>query len=84
MVIFRENTEDIYAGIEYAKGSEEVKKVNCISYKMKWVLKKFVSLKLLVLVLNQFLKKVQSVLVRAAIKYAIKEGRKSVTLSSQR
>lgn len=25
MVIFRENTEDIYAGIEYAKGSEEVK-----------------------------------------------------------
>ena len=27
MVIFRENTEDIYAGIEYAKGSDEVKKV---------------------------------------------------------
>lgn len=26
MVIFRENTEDIYAGIEYAEGSEEVKK----------------------------------------------------------
>ena len=27
MVIFRENTEDIYAGIEYAEGSAEVKKV---------------------------------------------------------
>ncbi|MEH7584957.1 isocitrate/isopropylmalate family dehydrogenase, partial [Priestia megaterium] len=27
MVIFRENTEDIYAGIEYAKGSEEVQKL---------------------------------------------------------
>ena len=27
MVIFRENTEDIYAGIEYAKGSEEAKKL---------------------------------------------------------
>lgn len=27
MVIFRENTEDIYAGIEYAKGSEEVEKL---------------------------------------------------------
>ncbi|GJM74277.1 hypothetical protein HMSSN036_64930 [Paenibacillus macerans] len=27
MVIFRENTEDIYAGIEYKEGSEEVKKV---------------------------------------------------------
>jgi isocitrate dehydrogenase len=27
MVIFRENTEDIYAGIEFAAGSDEVKKV---------------------------------------------------------
>src|SRR5213083_104336 len=27
MVIFRENTEDIYAGIEFAEGSAEVKKV---------------------------------------------------------
>ena len=27
MVIFRENTEDIYAGIEWAAGTEEVKKV---------------------------------------------------------
>lgn len=27
MVIFRENTEDIYAGIEWAAGSEDVKKV---------------------------------------------------------
>jgi isocitrate dehydrogenase len=27
MVIFRENSEDIYAGIEWAAGSEEVKKV---------------------------------------------------------
>ena len=27
MVIFRENSEDIYAGIEWAEGSDEVKKV---------------------------------------------------------
>jgi isocitrate dehydrogenase len=27
MVVFRENTEDIYAGIEYAAGSEEVKRL---------------------------------------------------------
>src|SRR5690606_26528189 len=27
MVIFRENTEDIYAGIEYQEGTPEVKKV---------------------------------------------------------
>ena len=26
MVIFRENTEDIYAGIEYAQGSQKQKK----------------------------------------------------------
>ncbi len=27
MVIFRENTEDIYAGIEWAAGTDEVEKV---------------------------------------------------------
>ncbi|MFP3381606.1 isocitrate/isopropylmalate family dehydrogenase, partial [Bacillus sp. SIMBA_069] len=27
MVIFRENTEDIYAGVEWAEGTPEVKKV---------------------------------------------------------
>src|ERR1700759_468571 len=27
MVIFRENTEDIYAGIEYAAGTDEAKKI---------------------------------------------------------
>ncbi len=27
MIIFRENTEDIYAGIEWAEGSDEVKKI---------------------------------------------------------
>ena len=44
MVIFRENTEDIYAGIEYQEGSEEVKKV-LLSCKMKWASTKSVSLK---------------------------------------
>ncbi len=27
MVIFRENTEDIYAGIEYAQGSKKLEKL---------------------------------------------------------
>jgi len=27
MIIFRENTEDVYAGIEWASGSEEAKKL---------------------------------------------------------
>ena len=60
MVIFRENTEDIYAGIEYAKGTENAKKL--IDFlQTNWVLTKFVSQKLQVLVLNQFLKKVLNV-----------------------
>ena len=79
MVIFRENTEDIYAGIEYEKGTEEVKKlIDFLQNEMG--VKKSDSLKLQVSVLNQYLKKEQLVLVRAAINYAIKEGRKSVTL----
>ena len=45
MVIFRENTEDIYAGIEFKEGTEEVKKL-LTSYKMKWVLQIFVFPKL--------------------------------------
>ena len=79
MVIFRENTEDIYAGIEFQKGTDEVKKI-ILSFKMKWVRKKSASLKHLELELSQFLKKVRSVLVRAAIQYALDEGRKNVTL----
>ena len=62
MVIFRENTEDIYAGIEYAEGSDRSRKSSLTSFKMKWVLIKSVSQKLLVLVLNQFQRKVQNVL----------------------
>jgi isocitrate dehydrogenase len=44
MVIFRENTEDIYAGIEYKAGTPEVKKVIDFLQKEMGV-KKFVSLK---------------------------------------
>jgi len=33
MVIFRENTEDIYAGIEYVAGSAEAQKVSTSSPK---------------------------------------------------
>ncbi|WP_153123973.1 NADP-dependent isocitrate dehydrogenase [Peribacillus tepidiphilus] len=79
MVIFRENTEDIYAGIEYAKGSEEVKKV--IDFlrnemgvtKIRFPETSGIGIKP---VSEEGTKR----LVRAAINYAIKEGRKSVTL----
>ncbi|PLS16965.1 isocitrate dehydrogenase (NADP(+)) [Bacillus sp. M6-12] len=79
MVIFRENTEDIYAGIEYAQGSDEVKKV--IDFlrnemgvnKIRFPETSGIGIKP---VSEEGTKR----LVRAAINYAIKEGRKSVTL----
>ncbi|MBS4199949.1 NADP-dependent isocitrate dehydrogenase [Bacillus sp. FJAT-49732] len=79
MVIFRENTEDIYAGIEYKEGSDEVKKV--IKFlqeemgvnKIRFPETSGIGIKP---VSAEGTKR----LVRAAINYAIKEGRKSVTL----
>ncbi|BDG31078.1 NADP-dependent isocitrate dehydrogenase [Parageobacillus thermoglucosidasius] len=79
MVIFRENTEDIYAGIEYAKGTPEVKKV--IDFlqnemgvrKIRFPETSGIGIKP---ISEQGTKR----LVRAAIKYAIEHGRKSVTL----
>ena len=59
MVIFRENSEDIYAGIEWKADSEEAKK-SLNSFKKKWGSQKFVSLKDVVLVLNPFPKKEHS------------------------
>ncbi|KTD85702.1 NADP-dependent isocitrate dehydrogenase [Paenibacillus etheri] len=79
MVIFRENTEDIYAGIEYQEGSDEVKKVIEFLQKEMGVNKiRFPETS------GIGIKPVSSEgskrLVRAAIEYAIKHGRKSVTL----
>ena len=79
MVIFRENTEDIYAGIEYEKGTEAVKKV--IDFlqnemgvnKIRFPETSGIGIK-------PVSEEGTSRLVRAAINYAIKEGRKSVTL----
>lgn len=79
MVIFRENTEDIYAGIEYEKGTEAVKKV--IDFlqnemgvnKIRFPETSGIGIK-------PVSEEGTTRLVRAAINYAIKEGRKSVTL----
>ncbi len=79
MVIFRENTEDIYAGIEYEKGSEAAKKV--IDFlqnemgvnKIRFPETSGIGIK-------PVSEEGTNRLVRAAINYAIKEGRKSVTL----
>ncbi|AIM15868.1 MULTISPECIES: NADP-dependent isocitrate dehydrogenase [Neobacillus] len=79
MVIFRENTEDIYAGIEYEKGSEAVKKViNFLQNEMG--VKKIRFPETSGIGIKPVSEEGTHRLVRAAINYAIKEGRKSVTL----
>jgi isocitrate dehydrogenase len=79
MVIFRENTEDIYAGIEYAKGTEEVKKVIDFLQNEMGV-KKIRFPETSGIGIKPISEEGTKRLVRAAINYAIKEGRKSVTL----
>lgn len=79
MVIFRENTEDIYAGIEWAEGSEEVKKV------IKFLQEEMGVTKIRFpetsgIGIKPVSQEGTTRLVRAAIDYAIKEGRKSVTI----
>ncbi|TVX98004.1 NADP-dependent isocitrate dehydrogenase [Cohnella terricola] len=79
MVIFRENTEDIYAGIEYQSGTEEVKKVLEFLQKEMGV-KKIRFPETSGIGIKPVSSEGSKRLVRAAIEYAIKHGRKSVTL----
>ena len=79
MVIFRENTEDIYAGIEYAKGSDEAKKL------IEFLQNEFGVQKIRFpetsgIGIKPISEEGTKRLVRAALNYAIKEGRKSLTL----
>jgi isocitrate dehydrogenase len=79
MVIFRENTEDIYAGIEYAKGTEEVKKlIDFLQNEMG--VRKIRFPETSGIGIKPISEEGTKRLVRAAIKYAIEHGRKSVTL----
>lgn len=76
MVVFRENTEDLYAGIEWKYDSEEAKK-------LRWYLKEQFGIKLTddtgigIKPISRF--KSQR-LVRKAIQFALQNHRKSVTL----
>lgn len=79
MVIFRENTEDIYAGIEYKEGSEEVKKVLQFLQNEMGV-KKIRFPETSGIGIKPVSEEGSKRLVRAAVEYAIKHGRKSVTL----
>jgi len=79
MVIFRENTEDIYAGIEWKAGTPEVKKV------VSWLqtemnVKKIRFPETSSIGIKPVSEEGTERLVRAAIRYALTNGRKSVTL----
>ncbi|TFE00943.1 NADP-dependent isocitrate dehydrogenase [Jeotgalibacillus salarius] len=79
MVIFRENTEDIYAGIEFAEGSDEVKKL--ISFLQDEMGAKNIRFpETSGIGIKPVSKEGTERLVRASINYALTEGRKSVTL----
>jgi len=79
MVIFRENTEDIYAGIEYAAGSDEQKKLlNFLQTELGVNKIRFPETS--GLGIKPVSKEGTERLVRAAIEYAIKHNKPSVTL----
>ncbi len=79
MVIFRENTEDIYAGIEYKAGTPEVKKViEFLQKEMKVNKIRFPETS--AIGVKPVSEEGSKRLIRAAIRYAIANNRKSVTL----
>src|SRR5262245_65363719 len=81
MVIFRENTEDIYAGIEFAEGTPEAKKVlDFLRKEFPSSCKKIRFPETVALGLKPVSKEGSERLIRAAIAYAIRHKRKSVTL----
>ena len=79
MVIFRENTEDIYAGIEWAAGTDEVKKVIAFLSDMG-VRKKIRFPESSAIGIKPVSEDGSKRLIRKAIQYAIDNGRKSVTI----
>ncbi len=76
VVIFRENTEDVYAGIEYASGSDEMRKLERF-LKQDMGARFFDDAGLGIKPISPFATKR---LVRKAIQYAIANQRESVTL----
>ncbi|MCA0171609.1 NADP-dependent isocitrate dehydrogenase [Bacillus sp. RAR_GA_16] len=79
MVIFRENTEDIYAGIEFQKGTDDVKKI--ISFLQDEMGAKNIRFpETSGIGIKPVSEEGTKRLVRAAIQYALDEGRRNVTL----
>jgi isocitrate dehydrogenase len=81
MVIFRENTEDIYAGIEFNEGTDEVKKVlGFLRETFPAQYKKVRFPETTSIGFKPVSREGSERLVRAAIEYALQNGKKSVTL----
>jgi isocitrate dehydrogenase len=76
MVIFRENTEDVYAGKELQEGTPEAKKlIEFCKEEFGWDLRPDSGLGL-----KPISETGSKRLIRAAIEYAVRKGRRSVTL----
>jgi isocitrate dehydrogenase len=76
MVIFRENTEDIYAGLEVEEGTPEAKKmIELLQDAFGWTIRPDSGIGV-----KPVSETGSKRLIRAAINYAVKRGRKSVTL----
>lgn len=79
MVVFRENTEDIYAGIEWSSESEEAKKVIAFLQQEMGVSKiRFPETS--AIGIKPVSKEGSERLIRAAIEYALANNRRNVTL----
>jgi len=80
IVFFRENTEDVYAGIEWRAGTPEADKViNWLEQEMGVTTFRFT--KMCGVGVKPISEEGSKRLIRAAIDYAIKNSRKSVTLA---
>lgn len=76
MVVFRENTEDVYAGFEAQSGSPEAKKIlKFLERELGWEIREDSGVGV-----KPISRQGTERLVRAALKYALESGRKSVTL----
>jgi isocitrate dehydrogenase len=76
MVIFRENTEDIYAGLEVEEGTPEAKRlIELLGTEMGWKIRPDSGVGI-----KPISETGSKRLIRAAIQYAVKYDRKSVTL----
>ncbi len=76
MVIFRENTEDVYAGLEVQEGTPEAKKlITFLHDEMGWSVRPDSGVGI-----KPISETGSKRLIRAAINYAVDRGRRSVTL----